>query len=72
MGGSSPNSDYKLFFWKYSIFCDFCVVLIFTNVSKKIDRGLGSDYSEFFSDYWICFNLTRPLSKYSKYSDILV
>ena len=51
------------FFWK---FCVFCVVLLAVLVSpqkKKMDMGVDgwSGQSEFFSDFLIFFNLTRPL-----------
>ena len=47
-------------------FCVFCVVFMFPNVSKKkSDRRVIflSHESEFFSDFLIFFNLTRPLTK---------
>ena len=34
MGGTSPNSDYN-FFWKCCVFCVFCVVFMFPNVSEN-------------------------------------
>ena len=49
----------------FVFFCVFCVVFMFPIVSKKIKIWIGwwvSDQSEFFSDFWIFFNLTRPLS----------
>ena len=55
------------FFGNVVFFCVFSVVFMFQNVSQKIKnwkRGwwVGSDQSEFFSDFWIFFNLTRPLN----------
>ena len=62
MGGSNPNSDFFFFF-----FSVFCVVFMFPNVSKnKTKNWIGGEWvasqqSEFFSDFFILFNLTRPL-----------
>ena len=67
VGGSSPNSDYFLFFWNFVFLCVF-----FVRLSKKLDRVVGwlwSGQSDFFSDFWIFFNLTRPLNHYTRAFD---
>ena len=56
MGGSSPNADLNIVFGKFVYFCVICVVFIFQMLKTKLDGGggwvsLGSDQSEFFSDY---------------------
>ena len=48
-------------------FFGFCVVFMFPNVSKNLKNWIGggwvlSDQSEFFSDFGIFFNLTKPLT----------
>ena len=43
MGGSSPNSDFKFFGGNFVFFSDFCVVFMFTIVSKKKNWIGGSE-----------------------------
>ena len=66
MGGSSPNSDYYFLGWIFLFFFVFRVVFMFPKNKYQLDRGvggrLGSGQSEFFSDFWIVFKLTRPLN----------
>ena len=62
MGGSSPNTD--LLFLTFFLF--FFVVVHVSKKKKKLEGGGGwlrSGQSEFFSDFWILFNLTRPLNR---------
>ena len=42
----------------------FVLSSCFLMFKKKLDRGwVDFVQSEFFSDFWICFNLTRALSR---------
>ena len=59
MGGQAPT---RIFFLgggggNFVSFCVFCVVFMFPNVP---DRGVGSDQSEFFSDFWIFLSWQDP------------
>ena len=48
-------------------FVSFVLFLLFYMFRKKLKIGYGggwvvSDQSEFFADFWLFFNLTRPLN----------
>ena len=72
VGESSPNSD-LIFFLN---FCVFVLYFIVVHVTKKCFligfRGgwVGSGQAEFFSDFLIFFNLTKPQS-YGSFRTVL-
>ena len=56
--GQGTNLFFSFFFRNFVLFCVFCVVFMFPNVSKQIKKWIGGGWvwpeqSEFFSDFWI-------------------
>ena len=66
MGGSSPNSDYYYYF--FFCVCVFRGVFLLNMFPKKMyknglkEEWVESGQSEFFSDFFIFFNLTKPIN----------
>ena len=70
MGGwVKPQLGLLFFFGNFVFFVLFSCYQMFQKKKKKIGLGgwwVGSDQSEFFSEFWIFFNLTRPLSAHGQ------
>ena len=68
VGGWVKRQLGLLFFWEIVFFCVFCVVFCCCTFFKKnIQNWIGGGWvvsgkSDFFSNFWIFFNLTRPLN----------
>ena len=64
MGGSSPNSDVCVFYFKLVLFLCFFVVVHVYKKKKKMDRGVGgcSLANLSFSRIFRFFNLAKPLT----------
>ena len=66
-GWVKPQLESFFFFWNVVFLCVFCclfLLYIFPIFFLKNGYGGGwmrSGQSEFFSDFWIFFNLTKPL-----------
>ena len=61
-GWVKPQLGFIVFFGNLVFLCCFLLMYMF---KKKIEYGGGwvwSGQSEFFSDFWIFFNFTKPLS----------